>query len=283
MPGTLTKSVNGSTLLRPRLGDMLLLNNQTYTAAEGVVMTKRFVADDASMLTLHRRLWELARRVIEGSLDVHEVNRALQSLIDGGPNTSAVQLSPAHSRLVQAAAKRFGVRPAEAKRMLGPVPYSAEVLAECAETHVLVPYLGLSLAEVHGLHARLLFDKIAGAWYRKPHHAFAFVKHQPGWYLVQKTVPEGSLNRTWSEQEALVQDGGSSMVIPAAVLVYAAVFHYLKTGEYLFPALYARTSDVSAEVYRVYAGYFGADGLYVGGDQGARRSRIGVAVSRKSG
>lgn len=73
------------------------------------------------------------------------------------------------------------------------------------------------------------------------------------------------------------------MVIPAAVLVYAAVFHYLKTGEYLFPALYARTSDVSAEVYRVYAGYFGADGLYVGGDQGARRSRIGVAVSRKSG
>lgn len=131
-------------------------------------MTKRFVADDASMLTLHRRLWELARRVIEGSLDVHEVNRALQSLIDGGPNTSAVQLSPAHSRLVQAAAKRFGVRPAEAKRMLGPVPYSAEVLAECAETHVLVPYLGLSLAEVHGLHARLLFDKIAGPGTESP-------------------------------------------------------------------------------------------------------------------
>lgn len=246
-------------------------------------MTKRFVADDASMLTLHKRLWELARRVIEGSLDVHEVNRALQSLIDGGPNTSAVRLSPTHSRLVQAAAKHFGVRPAEAKRLLGPVPYSAEVLAECAETHVLVPYLGLSLAEVHGLHARLFYNKITEAWYRQPHQAFAFVKHQPSWYLVQKTVPEGSLNRTWSEQEALVQDGGSSMVIPAAVLVYAAVFHYLQTGEYLFPALYARTSDVSAEGYRVYAGYFGADGLYVGGDSGTRRSSIGVAVSRKSG
>lgn len=193
------------------------------------------------------------------------------------------KLSPTHSRLVQAAAKHFGVKPVEAKRLLGPVPYSAEVLAECAETHVLVPYLGLSLAEVHGLHARLFYNKIAEAWYRQPHQAFAFVKHQPGWYLVQKTVPEGSLNRTWSEQEALVQDSGDSMVIPAAVLVYAAVFHYLQTDEHLFPALYARTSDVSAEGYRVYAGYFGADGLYVGGDWGARRSSIGVAVSRKSG
>lgn len=240
-----------------------------------IVMTKRFVTDDP-INTFFLRQWELGRRVLDGTLDPEVINNELQKLIEG-----SAQPSPAPHPLVKASAKHFGVRlSSKLTRQLGPVPYSDAVLSECAETHVLVPYLGLSLAQVHQAHLGLFWSKDDNAWYRQAHHSYSSTKHQPRWYLVQKTVLLGSLGKTWSEQLQLVQESAVNEVVPAAVLVYAIVFHYLETGGRLLAGHYVRTNDVT-EGDRVHVGVFDVFKLDVSAWDDYSSSDLGVAVSRK--
>lgn len=140
-----------------------------------------------------------------------------------------------------------------------------------------INFPGLSLNEVREKFPELFYDQ---SWYTND--AFAKEKAPAGIYEVSTEPIEGSLNKTWEEQQSLIPSDFE--VIPAAVLAYAICTHFKETGERLFENMYARMSSQDSDGFRVFLGVFVARGLYVGyWSGGDRSSSLGLAVSRKSG
>ena len=101
-----------------------------------------------------------------------------------------------------------------------------------------------------------------------------------GWYLVRKTPVEGSLNQTWSEQEALI--GEANRVTSARVMVYSIIGHFIATGERLFNGIFLRTSS-GQHGARVQVS-FDSTGLQFGDfgwDDNGRFGHVGMACDRK--
>lgn len=157
------------------------------------------------------------------------------------------------------------------------VPFSAEVLEACRDTHVLVACAGISLMEVWNVQTALFYAK-SDPWYKS--QQFATTKVKAGWYLVRKTPVPDSTSKTWTEQCELLTE--AEEVPSASVLAQAILIHYLETNERLFEAIYVRVSDVGSVGDRVDLGLFDQDGLRVSGFWGGNRgSSIGVSASRK--
>lgn len=115
----------------------------------------------------------------------------------------------------------------------------------------------------------------AQSWYED--EKFAQQKFTGTWKVPLEPV-EGSLNKTWEEQQKLVSKG----VAPAAVLAYAILKHFKDTGERAFESVYARTSSVHSDGYHVGIGIFDAGGLVVSdGWDNERYSALGLAVAWK--
>ena len=157
------------------------------------------------------------------------------------------------------------------------VPFSAETLEACRDTHVLVACAGISLMEVWSAQTALFYAK-SDPWYKS--QQFATTKVKVGWYLVRKTPVPDSTSKTWAEQCELLTE--MDEVTSASVLAQAILIHYLETKERLFEAIYVRVSDVASGGIRVNLGNFNQDGLNVNNNWDTNRnSNIGVSASRK--
>lgn len=157
------------------------------------------------------------------------------------------------------------------------IPFDEETLRACADTHILVADVGLSLLGVRSKARKGLF--YSQDWYNNEE----FAKHTETacWRLIRKTPIEGSFSKDWSEQQALI-DGQTDEIPSARQVVFACILHFLATGERLFEKVYVRTSDVGSYGYLVSVGSFDGGGLYVNGwIDNARYGYIGVASSRK--
>lgn len=111
--------------------------------------------------------------------------------------------------------------------------------------------------------------------------AFANEVIPAGKWEVRLEPCTGSLNKTWDEQQATLPDLMYE-VPPAAVLVYAMVEHFRKTGERAFEKVWVRTSSCDSDGTRVSVGDFGAKGVSVSSHWGdGRSSDIGLAGARK--
>lgn len=167
---------------------------------------------------------------------------------------------------------------AKNKRDLGKsVPFSAEVLESCRDTHVLVACAGISLMEVWSARSALFYAK-SDPWYKS--QQFATTKVKAGWYLVRKTPVPDSTSKTWTEQCELLAE--TDEVPSASVLAQAILIHYLETKERLFEAIYVRVSDLVSVGDRVRLGLFDQGGLGVRSVwDGHRDSSLGVSASRK--
>ena len=157
------------------------------------------------------------------------------------------------------------------------IPFDEETLRACADTHILVADVGLSLLDVRQKARKGLF--YSQDWF--DNEEFAKRTETARWRLIRKTPVDGSFSKNWGEQQVLIDDSISE-VPSARQVVYTMILHFLATGERLFEKAYVRTSDVDSDGYRVGVGHFGDSGLSVDGWGGSvRLSYIGVVSSRK--
>ena len=201
---------------------------------------------------------------------------------EGGTTTPEIasQIMGDNFHGIDALKRHLGVElSAEFKKLFLNVPFSAEVLQACRETHVLVACGPLSLMDVWQAQTGLFYAK-SELWYGGSSEQFAQRQVKAGWQLVRKNPVPGSTNKTWDEQNGLL--GTDEQVPSASVLAQAILIHYLETGKRLFGQIYVRVSDVDSDGGRVYVGGFDEDGLYDNGYWGDDRSSIfGLSSSRK--
>jgi hypothetical protein len=179
--------------------------------------------------------------------------------------------------------KRFDVTyTPEQLASLEQVPFTAEVLEECKDTHILFPGYPITILDIRQRtkkKAKKVFYADRDAWYNDQ----KFAKDEEvglRWYLIRKDIVENSTSKTWDEQRKLL--GPNEEVPQAAAVVYMIILYYLVTGIRLFERIYARCQDVTSFGSRVYVGRFGQGGLHVDSYWGDyRRSHIGLASSRK--
>ncbi len=181
---------------------------------------------------------------------------------------------------VEEAIRHFKVNPSpEQLATLAEVPYGEAVLQSVKGTHTLVAVFPMSVLDIRG--------KVAGNsqplfynqdWYNKEKFANK-ERGRVGWHLVRKTPVPDSINKTWSEQQALLTETEETPT--TQVMVYTITGHFLATGERLFKDVYVRCSDLDSYGYRVLAGVFDAGGLGLGYWVGFRDVSIGLSASLK--
>jgi hypothetical protein len=170
--------------------------------------------------------------------------------------------------------KQFGIRMGQ--KVFRSVPFSAEALRACKDTHVLVATPGMSIMDIHGKASQKFCSK-SNPWHGVEAQKFAQVKIVSGWYLIRKEAVPSSTSKMWANQLAMVKS--PDFVPEANLAVYAYVIHFLVTGERLFRTLWVRTNSVTAGGDRVSL-YGDADGLHVTDWYDDAHSSIGVAEAR---
>lgn len=181
---------------------------------------------------------------------------------------------------VDALERHFGVKlSAKSKKLFLAVPFSAEVLQACRETHVLVACGALSLMDVWQAQTGLFYAK-SEPLYGGSSERFARSMVKAGWQLVRKHPVPDSNSKTWDEQNHLL--GADEQVPSDSVLAQTILTHYLETGERLFEQVYARTSSLDSDGHRVLFGNFDENGLRINYFWDGRRiGDIGLSASRK--
>lgn len=172
--------------------------------------------------------------------------------------------------------QHFGELTDEQRQALAVIPFSEEMLKACAETHILVADVGISLLNIRSKARKDLFYK--QDWYES--QEFAGRTETACWRLIRKTPVNGSFSKDWSEQQALINK--INEVPSARQVVYLTILHFLVTGERLFEKVYVRTCVVDSHGNRVLVGRFDGDGLLVGiWGVHVRFDVLGVASARK--
>ena len=206
--------------------------------------------------------------------------------INGGIETTVSQ-TMAHEIMgknffgIEEAIKHFGVNPSMRQiAMLHQVPFTAEVLKACKDTHILIAVFPLSILDIRDIVKKLPNQTLFynQDWYDK--EAFAKDKSEIGWQLIRKTPVPDSTKKTWGEQQTLLAKEEETP--KAQVMVYTIIGHFLATGERLFEKVYVRCIDFDSDGIHVSVGIFDDRGLvvyYWSGD--SRFVIIGVSSARK--
>lgn len=179
---------------------------------------------------------------------------------------------------VKEAIKHFGVTPSKQQLIyLAKIPFTEDVLESCKDTHVLVAVFPMSILDICGKVERNLFHRYNDARLKQ---VFVQDKGDVGWRLVRKVPVDDLVNKTWSEQQALLPK--EEEIPKAQVMVYTIIGHFLATGERLFENIYLRCLDLESVGNRICVGNFNAEGLYVDRywDTG-RSDYLGVSAVRK--
>lgn len=233
------------------------------------------------------------------------VQQATRSSSDSAcPVEQAFHIMDDNFHGIDALERHLGVKlSAKSKKLFLTVPFSAEELQACRETHVLVACGALSLMDVWQAQTGLFYAR-RNPWYGAKSEQWARSKVKAGWQLIRKGPVPDSTNKTWNEQEVLLTD--DELVPSASVLAQAILIHYLETGERLFWQIYASVSEVgsgrsstsmspsifnqdfwlepidTSGGHRVHLGYFDSLGLNISDYWGSCCSgNVGLASSRK--
>lgn len=185
---------------------------------------------------------------------------------------------------IEEAQKHFGVT--LSKRQLAymaAIPFSAEVLTECKDTHILVAYVPISIVDVRTKTAsmklpakhRMFYQQ---DWCDKDKFDKAGVLE---WHLIRKTSVPDSKSKTWQEQRNLF-DSKIDEIPEANLLVYTIIGYFLNTGERLFEKERVRTRTLGLGGGHVSIGDFGPEGLFINNcwDDDSSNS-VGLSVVRR--
>jgi len=174
----------------------------------------------------------------------------------------------------------FGVKFTPEQRIgLENIPFSDEVLRECAGTHMLFPGFGLSLLDIREKFAVLFYTKTDG-WYAEVEETFSRETVPIRWHLLRMEPVPSSFSKSWDEQTALLLPDED--VPSAASVAFATMLHFMMSKQRLFERTCVRVSDVAADDIRVLVGLFDAGGLCVYGYWGGGRGDgLGLSSARK--
>ena len=102
---------------------------------------------------------------------------------------------------------------------------------------------GRSINELRKGYPAFFFSKPGEGWYNQ--EDFANLKEKPCMRTILAELLEGSLNKTWKEQQKLIPE---DCEIPLArQVMIMCLLHFLKTGEYLLKDVYVRCRDLSSD------------------------------------
>jgi hypothetical protein len=175
--------------------------------------------------------------------------------------------------------EHFGELSLEQEEALSIIPFSKETLEECKDTHILVADIGLFILDIMKReNCKKLFSE-GYEWCKN--HPFASYTEQPSWRLIRKTTVEDSFDKTWKEQQTLL-DHQIDEIPLARQVIYAIILHFFATGERLFRNFYVRTSDVDSHGDHVNLGVFDGDGLRISLWYNSDHGHLGLASARKS-
>ncbi|MDD5396111.1 MAG: hypothetical protein PHV78_02575 [Patescibacteria group bacterium] len=99
------------------------------------------------------------------------------------------------------------------------------------------------------------------------------------WRLMPLEIVPNSEDKTFADQQSMLPTNYE--VPPAVTEVTKAMLYFKKSGQYVNPTRYGRCSDLTSGGYRVYVGYFDANGLVVDDWDGYRYDHIGLSAARK--
>ena len=198
-----------------------------------------FVVTGDQYRNIDRRMREIKRQLDQpegSSLDPAVVEQTLETLqliierktIDAPTSTptEAARIMGRNFHGTDEVEAKFGVNfTAKQHRLLSVVPFSAEVLQACAETHILVAGYALSIIDIHGRATDAFYSKTR-PWYGEPEQRFATkTKVTVAWHLVRKSALPDSTSKSWSDQRLLVNVPDT--IPPTCLVVYTAILHFL--------------------------------------------------------
>lgn len=227
------------------------------------------MGDKEAQAVIESKSNDLARRVVE-------------FIRSGGRGQSSAQetaklLMGINRILPRDMASKLGAKYSDKElKSLEKIPWSAELLQELRETHILFPTVPLSIMEVRANVPRNTFcDQ---DWYGREKFAKS-ERPEVRWHLIRKDHLPGSTSKTYPDQLAMLSDKEENP--SAVVLVQLMAIYSLTTGKKLFESVYARSCSKSSDGYRVFV-YFYEGQLYVGNwDDDDCGSALGLAASRK--
>lgn len=142
---------------------------------------------------------------------------------------------------------------------LAAIPFSEETLHACAESHILVADIGLSIVDLFlnlrtGVFLYFMDEEFLGEIYTQE-------TDKACWRLIRKNPVDSSECNTWSDQKELVANMDETP--SARQVVYMMILNFLTTGERLFKRGEVRTSSVSSSSNLVTVGEFDRDTLRI--------------------
>ncbi|MCL5017318.1 MAG: hypothetical protein M1155_01465 [Patescibacteria group bacterium] len=165
---------------------------------------------------------------------------------------------------IEDAIEHFKLRPTRSEiATLQDVPFSEATLRACKDTHVLVAVFSLSILEMlSNKMLQPLFsvgDTEKAPWFKK--EKFFWKEGEVRWCLIRKNPEDDSFNEEWVDQ--LSRFGMHSDPARVRMAVYAALGHFLKTGERMFAEGMARCAELDESGRRITVGPFKEDGLRI--------------------
>jgi hypothetical protein len=216
-------------------------------------------------------------------------------IVEPAPPTLAFQPTPSQVRAREILGKNFlGIEEAmrhygaayteEQIATLAEIPFSEAEIEERKNDFLLVAGSPMTVLDIRkkapNKKPKKAFYSYKDAWYNT--QVFA-TNERVGveWFWIRKTAVENSFSKSFADQQQLTPAGEE--VPRACELIYAVVLYFMATGERLFSNVYVRCIDVGSDGYRVFVGYFDADGLSIdNGWDDDPRDRIGLSSARKS-
>lgn len=158
-----------------------------------------------------------------------------------------------------------------------------EILEWCRDnSYMLVagPNRPMSLLEIRTMKNGYFYSK-KGGWYAEQKQKFSQNdKVETKWYMIRKDIVPESTSKNWDKQHSLISD--AEFVPNASEFTWAITTYKAVRGIYLFGGIYARTSSLGSNGFRVYVGRFDGQGLVVSSDwDGDRDGMFGLSVARK--
>jgi hypothetical protein len=167
---------------------------------------------------------------------------------------------------------------AEERDALAPVPFSAETLRACRETHLLVACVQTSIMELHTRFNEEFLQR-EDPWFAHGQR-FAESRIATGWRLVRRDPVPGS---SWQPRERQLTLMGTDERVPdICEVVYTMILHRRRTGERLLDKRYVRTDSLCEAGTRALAGCFGEQGIFIFGFRDRRVFRfVELAATRR--
>lgn len=186
---------------------------------------------------------------------------------------------------IDAAQRFYGSFTAEQLTERETIPFSEEVLRECAKDFLLLPTHPMNLPEIHRSREKLFANSAKDPWFGEnlQREKWSDVRIAAPWILIRRDiVPQSFGKRAEAQQQHLKTNFTQERSVLPCEWVYAAQLHLAETGERMAKGFVVRFFVQSADGCWVVADWHDDDLLLVSGWVSLADDIIGVSSARTS-